>query len=141
MRQHILKIAGMLTLAVLAACSNKAATEDSAAAESAEVKTEAAQPAEASNAEGLPEVIDFNATWCGPCRQFAPTFEKMAEKYSGKIKFTSIDVDENPDMASKYGVEAIPTVVYLDANGDVKDQTVGLLTEADFESRLTKLLE
>ena len=132
----LLKIAASAVLVLLASCGGKTVTDDTA--------TEtAAETVEADNATvvaGLPQVIDFNATWCGPCRMFAPTFEKMEKKYEGKITFLSVDVDENPDMAAQYEVQSIPTVVYIDAEGKTVDVTVGLLSEEEFEARLQKLL-
>ena len=132
----LLKIAASAVLVLLASCGGKTVTDDTA--------TEtAAETVEADNATvvaGLPQVIDFNATWCGPCRMFAPTFEKMEKKYEGKITFLSVDVDENPDMAAQYEVQSIPTVVYINAEGKTVDVTVGLLSEEEFDARLQKLL-
>ena len=132
----LLKIAASAVLVLLASCGGKTVTDDTA--------TEtAAETVEADNATvvaGLPQVIDFNATWCGPCRMFAPTFEKMEKKYAGKITFLSVDVDENPDMAAQYEVQSIPTVVYINAEGKTVDVTVGLLSEEEFDARLQKLL-
>ena len=132
----LLKIVASAVLVLLASCGGKTVTDDTA--------TEtAAETVEADNATvvaGLPQVIDFNATWCGPCRMFAPTFEKMEKKYEGKITFLSVDVDENPDMAAQYEVQSIPTVVYIDAEGKTVDVTVGLLSEEEFDARLQKLL-
>lgn len=75
--------------------------------------------------EGLPTVIDFYATWCGPCKNIAPLFEMLKGEYSSKIKFVSVDVDQDVDMAEKYGVQAMPTFVFLDAEGNEIDRIVG----------------
>ena len=131
----LLKIAASAVLVLLASCGGKTVTDA--------VTETAAETVEADNATvaaGLPQVIDFNATWCGPCRMFAPTFEKMEKKYEGKITFLSVDVDENPDMAAQYEVQSIPTVVYINAEGKTVDVTVGLLSEEEFDARLQKLL-
>lgn len=131
----LLKIAASAVLVLLASCGGKTVTDTATET--------AAETVEADNATvvaGLPQVIDFNATWCGPCRMFAPTFEKMEKKYEGKITFLSVDVDENPDMAAQYEVQSIPTVVYINAEGKTVDVTVGLLSEEEFEARLQKLL-
>lgn len=131
----LLKIAASAVLVLLASCGGKTVTDT--------VTETAAETVEADNATvaaGLPQVIDFNATWCGPCRMFAPTFEKMEKKYEGKITFLSVDVDENPDMAAQYEVQSIPTVVYINAEGKTVDVTVGLLSEEEFDARLQKLL-
>lgn len=94
--------------------------------------------AQAAKAQGLKTdsqfvVIDFNATWCGPCKRFAPTFEKIGKKYASKAQFKSIDIDANPQMAEQYGVQAIPCVVVL-KGGKVVAQNVGLMEESEFDT-------
>ena len=61
----------------------------------------------------VPVIIDFSATWCGPCRRFAPEFKAAAKHYAGKVKFVHIDVDDSPDLARQYGANRIPTIVFL----------------------------
>ncbi|CCA74139.1 related to TRX2-thioredoxin II [Serendipita indica DSM 11827] len=58
-------------------------------------------------------VIDFHATWCGPCKMIAPTFEKLAQQYAGKVNFVKVDVDEAQEVAQKYSVTAMPTFIFL----------------------------
>lgn len=82
-------------------------------------------------------IIDFNATWCGPCKQFAPIFEAAAVKYPN-IKFESVDVDQNPDLANQFGVESIPMVVLLDENDKVLDQSIGFIEAEVFEQLIEK---
>lgn len=77
-----------------------------------------------------PYIMDFNATWCGPCREFHPVFAKAAKDYEGKLTFYSVDVDENVELAEMYQIEAIPTVVGINANGDVFSQTGYMDSEA-----------
>ena len=131
----LLKIVASAVLVLLASCGGKTVTDTAT-----ETAAETVEADSATTAAGLPQVIDFNATWCGPCRMFAPTFEKMEKKYEGKITFLSVDVDENPDMAAQYEVQSIPTVVYINAEGKTVDVTVGLLSEEEFDARLQKLL-
>ena len=76
-------------------------------------------------------VLDFNATWCGPCKKFAPAFEKAAEVYGNQVDFYSVDVDQNPQTAKAFGVESIPTVVFILPDGTIKTYvgTADLLSE------------
>lgn len=69
-------------------------------------------------------ILDFNAVWCGPCKQFAPVFEQAAAKFGQTVDFVSIDVDENPATANAFGVRSIPTVVFIYPDGKTK-QYVG----------------
>ncbi len=80
-----------------------------------------------------PTVIDFNATWCGPCRLFGPAFDKVAEKYSNKVDFYSIDTDVYPETATAFSIQAIPTVTFILPDGTVQTH-VGL---GDFLTTLT----
>ena len=82
-----------------------------------------------------PVVIDFNATWCGPCRYFAPVFEETAAKYAHKAFFTSVDVDKYPKLAQQYNVSSIPNITIVFPNGSTK-RTVGAMDAAEFEAFL-----
>ncbi len=88
---------------------------------------------------GYPIVVDFNATWCGPCRAFAPLFDKMAEKYSGQIQFISVDVDRCPEVANAFEVQSIPFILFVSPDGKI-DSHVGMMEEADFDAKLQNLL-
>ena len=72
-----------------------------------------------------PVLVDFYADWCGPCKMMAPVVEKVSEEYEGKIKAGKINVDENPEIAGKYGVMTIPTIMVI-KNGEVVDKTIGV---------------
>lgn len=87
-----------------------------------------------------PVVIDFYATWCGPCRQLAPTMDGLAEQYAGKIKFVKVNVDESPKLAQKFQVEGIPMLAFL-RNRKTVGTSVGLLTKEDLILRLDSLLQ
>lgn len=80
-----------------------------------------------------PTVVDFWATWCGPCKSLGPKIEKLSEEFKGKIKFTKLDVDENPKTPPKYGIRGVPTLIIFKNGQPVKqlvgDQSIAQLTE------------
>ena len=86
----------------------------------------------------LPVVMDFYATWCGPCRQLAPTMDSLADLYAGKIKFVKVNVDESPKLAQKFQVEGIPMLVFLQ-DGKTAGTSVGLIPKANLIMRLDLL--
>ena len=83
----------------------------------------------------VPVLVDFTATWCGPCKALAPIVEKIADEFAGKVKVGKLDIDESPDITAKYGVRSVPTVIVF-KGGQKTDQHVGL-TNRD---KLIKLL-
>lgn len=80
----------------------------------------------------MKKVIKFWAPWCGPCRMYAPTFDKVAEKYEGQVEFVNINVDEDQDAAKEYNVRSIPHTVLVKEDGTVIPKT-GRLSETDLE--------
>ncbi len=87
----------------------------------------------------LPGVVDFWAPWCNPCRMLAPLTEKLAGQYQGKVKFCKINVDENQEVASQYGVMSIPTLVFV-KNGKLVDTSVGALPETALKPKVEALM-
>ena len=87
----------------------------------------------------MPLVVDFWATWCGPCRMVAPIITELAEKYDGKINVGKCDVEENDDLAAEYGIRNIPTILFI-KNGQVVDKIVGATSKAKFEEKFEALL-
>ena len=77
---------------------------------------------------GKPMIVDFGATWCPPCRQMEPIFEALKEEYKDKINFVKIDVDENPQLSQNYGVQNIPTLVFINREGNELQRLVGFQT-------------
>src|SRR5438105_3146018 len=82
-----------------------------------------------------PVLVDFWAEWCMPCRMLAPTIDKLAKDYVGKVKVGKVDTDSNREIAVKYRIDAIPTVI-LFKNGQVSQKFVGLKQERDFKAAL-----
>ncbi len=83
----------------------------------------------------LPVLVDFFATWCGPCRMLAPILEELEPRYEGKIKFVKLDVDEAPELANQYGVRGVPTLI-LFRDGEPVKTSVGFLNQDELESFL-----
>ena len=86
------------------------------------------------NAE-TPTLVDFWAPWCGPCRALGPTIDKLAEDFDGKAQVGKLNIDEHPQLAAKFGVSSIPTVMVF-KNGDRTDQFVGLRQYDDYADAL-----
>lgn len=84
-------------------------------------------------------VIDFFATWCGPCKAMAPAMEQMQEKYGDKVVIRKIDVDEEPTLAQQYQIQSIPTLVIVSPSGEVVDKVVGAQPVEVLDEMFSKL--
>jgi thioredoxin 1 len=88
----------------------------------------------------IPAVVDFWAPWCGPCRMVAPTLDKLAKEYEGKLLIAKVNTDENPEWATKYGVQGIPTMLLV-ADGKIIHRQVGALPEPMLRDVVTQFLD
>lgn len=86
-----------------------------------------------------PVLIDCWAPWCGPCRTVGPIIEQLASEYSGRVRIAKLNVDENPNTASRYAIRSIPTML-LFKNGNLVDTLVGALPKGEIKSHLNSLL-
>ena len=88
----------------------------------------------------LPVLVDFWAPWCGPCKALSPTVDKVANETAGKVKVVKVNVDEAQDIAAKYSIMSIPTLLVF-ANGVVSDQLIGLVQKDKIMEKLNKFMQ
>ncbi len=88
----------------------------------------------------LPAVVDFWAEWCGPCRMVAPIMEQMAQQFAGRAVIASLNVDDNPRIAQRYGIRSIPTLLFF-RNGQIVDRVVGAQPAAVLQQKIETLIE
>ena len=93
---------------------------------------------EALKQEGL-LVVDFWAEWCGPCKMLGPVIEQLAAVYEGQVVIGKVNVDDEPELAQKYGIMSIPTVMFF-KNGELVDQKIGIMPPQEYTKTITDLL-
>ena len=84
-------------------------------------------------------LVDFWATWCGPCKAIAPVLDELSSEYEGKARIVKIDVDQNPNLAAQYGIRSIPTL-FMFKNGEKVDATMGMQPKAQLTALINKHL-
>lgn len=87
----------------------------------------------------IPVLVDFFATWCGPCKMIAPVLDEISAEYSGKAKILKVDVDASNELAGQFGVRSVPTLIFF-KNGEIADKQIGAMTKGDLAARIDKLL-
>jgi thioredoxin 1 len=88
---------------------------------------------------GKPVVVDFFAPWCGPCRILSPRLDQLAGEFTHEIKFVSVNVDQAPTLAAKYGVQGIPMLLFIGNDGKIVDTSVGLISVETLRAKLEAL--
>lgn len=86
-----------------------------------------------------PSIIDFYATWCGPCKQVAPIMAQLANDYAGKIDIYKVDIDKNRELAALFGIQSIPTILFIPNEG-LPQKAVGAMPKSSYEEAIKKLL-
>ncbi len=84
-------------------------------------------------------LADFWATWCGPCKAMGPSIDELAEQYEGQVLIGKVDVEENVDLAEKYAIRSVPTLIFF-KDGEMVDKVVGLQSKAALEAKIKALL-
>ncbi len=88
----------------------------------------------------IPVLVDFFATWCGPCRMMSPVIDELSDEYAGKVKIGKLDVDENPQTSIKFGVQSVPTLVFF-KNGEVVNTVIGFQSKESLKNKLDAFLK
>lgn len=147
MKKIIICLTAML---MLTACNNKTENQDTTGTnDAAQSEMPVASPDDEGQDEWIkqntimtskPMVIDFYATWCGPCKQLAPILDEIEKNHKGEVIFRRIDVDQEADLAQEFKVEAIPTLMFVTPKGEY--QTIVGLQDADvIEAKIAELLK
>lgn len=141
MKRIIIITAMFLTLGTIAACGNddKKGTVIELTSEDFNNKVFDLESEEMTYLGKLPAIVDFNASWCGPCRQIAPILEELAAEYEGQIVIYKVDVDKCGDIAAAFGIQSIPAVLYIPVDGEPQ-MTVGSRGKNQFKTEIQNIL-
>ena len=150
MKKIIFCLAAVL---MLAACNNKTVNQENGGANTTDETVQSEMPA--TNAEdeadgdwmkqstimsAKPMVVDFFATWCGPCKQLAPILDEIEQNHKGEVIFKRIDVDKEPELAQEFRIEAVPTLMFITPKGEYQT-LLGLQDAQVIEGKIAELLK
>lgn len=132
-------LTAMLAVTLLS-CGSNSEKNDSDATKTDKVENaQTAQIPLPGSGKGLPVVVDFSASWCGPCRMMKPIFENLEKEYTKDVEFVTVDIDSFPDLADRFQVQAVPTIVFLDKEGKEVDRSVGLVDKSVLVDKIERL--
>ncbi|MCM1517775.1 MAG: thioredoxin [Pseudoflavonifractor sp.] len=138
----------VISASLMSGCANTAKEEKKDAMETAEevdtarheiIEVDGDKPLEFGEKLDRPVVVDFWAEWCGPCRQFKPIFEQLSKEYGNRVTFYSVNVDKSPGIAATYGIHSIPTILFVDKNGNI-DRQIGAMSYDEADAAIHALL-
>jgi thioredoxin 1 len=92
------------------------------------------------NESPIPAVVDFYADWCPPCKMVSPILESLSTEYQGRVRFVKVNVDDNQELSSKYGIMSIPTVMFF-VGGEVQDAIVGAVPATTYREKIEKAVK
>lgn len=150
MKKYIILLSAAL---MLAACNNKTENQNDSDAAGADQAAQSEMPVADPDDEGQgewikqttimtskPMVIDFFATWCGPCKELAPVLDEIEKNHTGEVIFKRIDVDQEQELAQEFGIQAIPTLMFITPKGEYQT-LLGLQPAEVIEGKISELLK
>lgn len=131
---------GIMMMISANSCDNKKKAESKSSSQSESSEKQQMDKSKTDSSDKL-VLIDFYATWCGPCKAMSPVMEQMEEKYGDRIEFKKVDVDQDGELAQKYNVESIPNIVILSPDDEVLENIIGYRDADDMDEILSKVLD